>query len=335
MDRKERRQLIQELVTQQRINTQHDLLAMLAEHGIDVGEVYENLKTKKLWRDINDCLPLILDSGVDAFRVYEELKAEDRWWCIAGNLNSFADHGISATEVYECLKKDDRWEQVTKNFAAFMDNGVTVNAIEVYDHLKEDGTWGAWSSISEFLEMSVERGLNLAEIYEKFTIKGWWEEIAYSLPSFMKSGVNVDVIKVYDYLKSKDWWKTMIQGLPTFFENGISAVTIYEGLKKKESWGWSNIIDNLELMFDNGLNPAFYILDADGFQLLRSVPAIRKSCDTSEILAAFKLREKGVNDDENFFLALKAGFTLNEILRYPFLCSPLLKKRKSTLFGLR
>ena len=35
MDRKERRQLIQELVTQQRINTQHDLLAMLAEHGID------------------------------------------------------------------------------------------------------------------------------------------------------------------------------------------------------------------------------------------------------------------------------------------------------------
>ena len=31
MDRKERRQLIQELVTQQRINTQHDLLAMLAD----------------------------------------------------------------------------------------------------------------------------------------------------------------------------------------------------------------------------------------------------------------------------------------------------------------
>ena len=48
MDRKERRQLIQELVTQQRINTQHDLLAMLAEHGIDATQATISRDIKEL-----------------------------------------------------------------------------------------------------------------------------------------------------------------------------------------------------------------------------------------------------------------------------------------------
>ncbi|MGI5825689.1 MAG: hypothetical protein ACOX7J_09025, partial [Bacillota bacterium] len=300
-------------------------LAVFTENGIEAAEIYDNLKKENLWHDIDDNLSLFLKNGINARKIYNDLRSCGKWWCITNNLNAFAASGITAESIYNELKKEGIWSQIVDNAAAFISNGVIIDDIEVYDFLRQNGTWSAWSNVSQFLSSHPISKPNLEKILSRFNTNGWWEEIAYSLPVFTDNSINVDVDMIYEYLKAEDWWKTILESLTAFLDNGINANDIYEGLKKKGTWGIDQIVKNLSPLLAGGLNPALYILDAEPLQLLKSIQTIINYCEPSEMVSAFKLRDEAVVDDKYFMLALKKGFMLSEILKYPFICSPLLE----------
>lgn len=302
--------------------------AVFADNAENIGLLYEKLKANSLWQEINKNIPVFLQSEIAAEQIYNDLKGEKKWWCITDNLAAFAAAGIGAAKVYADLKETGRWGEIVNSADAFVEQNITIKDMEVYEYLRQEGSWGGWNKVSMFLASTIKDKENLAEVLHKFNANGWWDEIAFSLSVFADNDINVDVDMIYRHLKERGWWKTIIQDLDVFLKYPCYVGDIYDGLLQKGSWGRDQIVENLDRFLAGGLNPALYILDAEPLQLLRSIGVLLEFCESAEMLAALKMRGEEVAEDENFMMAIKKGFTLSEILRYPFICSPLLAECK-------